>query len=109
MRKPFSAWRAGAPYYVPLLVLGFGAMAYMGTRGQVSLGMAALLPGHYVLYFFRDPPRRITTDPREIVSPADGLVVEVVQLEDTPYYDGPCIRVSIFLSILRTFTNDNAE
>ena len=105
MRKHFSAWRAGALYYVPLLVLGFGAMAYMGTRGQVYLGMAALLPGLYVVYFFRDPQRRITSDLQEIVSPADGVVVEVTELEETPYYDGPCIRISIFLSIFNVHVN----
>ncbi len=105
MTKPFSAWRAGAPYYVPLLVLGLGAMVYMGTRGQVYLGMAALFPGLYALYFFRDPPRRVTTDAREIVSPADGVVVEVARLESTPYYAGPCIRVSIFLSIFNVHVN----
>lgn len=80
-------------------------MAYMGTQGRVYLGMAALLPGLYVLYFFRDPVRRITSDPREIVSPADGLVVEVAQLEETPYYEGPCIRVSIFLNIFNVHVN----
>ena len=105
MRKPFSAWKTGAPYYVPLLVLGLGAMAYMAAQGQVYLGMAALVPGFFVLYFFRDPPRRITTDPREIVSPADGLVVDIARLENTPYYDGRCTRISIFLSIFNVHVN----
>ena len=105
MRKPFSAWRAGAPYYLPLLLLGLGAVAYMSTQGQVYVGMAALLPGFYVVYFFRDPVRRITTDPGEIVSPADGVVVEVTELEETPYYDGPCVRVSIFLNIFDVHVN----
>ncbi len=105
MKTPFSALWAGARYYVPLLFLGLGAMAYMGSQGQVYLGMAALLPGLFVVYFFRDPPRRITSDPREIVSPADGVVVEVTELAETPYYEGPCIRVSIFLSIFNVHVN----
>ena len=77
----------------------------MSTQGQVYVGMAALLPGFYVVYFFRDPVRRITTDPGEIVSPADGVVVEVTELEETPYYDGPCVRVSIFLNIFDVHVN----
>ena len=105
MKKPFSAWRAGAPFYVPALLLGLGAMAYMGAQGQVYLGMAGLLPGLYVVYFFRDPQRRITTDPREIVSPADGVVVEVKRFEETPYYEVPCVRISIFLSIFNVHVN----
>ncbi len=105
MREPFSALRAGAPYYVALLLLGLGAMQFLWGQGQVYLGMAALLPGFFVLYFFRDPVRRITTDSREIVSPADGVVVEVVRLESTPYYEGPCTRISIFLNIFDVHVN----
>ncbi len=105
MKEPFSALRAGAPYYVALLLLGLGAMQYLAAQGQAYLGMVALLPGLYVLYFFRDPPRSITTDNREIVSPADGLVVEVVRLQSTPYYGGPCIRISIFLNIFNVHVN----
>ncbi len=30
---------------------------------------------------------------------ADGTVVDIVELEACPYYEGPCKRVSIFLSV----------
>ena len=107
MRKTFNAWKVGAPYYVPLLVLGFCAMAYAGSLSFVYLypSMLALLPGLFTLNFFRDPPREITSDPSEIVSPADGVVVEVAELEETPHYEGPCKRVSIFLNIFNVHIN----
>ncbi len=80
-------------------------MGYMTAQGHVYVGVLALFPGLFVVYFFRDPVRRITTEPQEIVSPADGVVVEIAELAETPYYDGPCKRVSIFLSIFNVHVN----
>lgn len=52
--------------------------------------------GLFVFYFFRDPDRTIPTDPGNVVSPADGHVVEVV---NEPLGAQPGHRISIFLSI----------
>lgn len=52
--------------------------------------------GLFVFYFFRDPERKIPVDPRAIVSPADGHVVEIV---DEPLEGQRGRRISIFLSI----------
>jgi len=107
VKKPFSAWKVGAPYYLPLLALGFGTIAYAGAQSYFYLypSMIALLPGLFVLNFFRDPERTITTNPAEIVSPADGMIVEVADLEDSPHYDGPCKRISIFLNVFNVHVN----
>lgn len=107
MNKPFNAWKVGAPYYIPLLAIGFAVMAYVGSLGPalIYVGMVAVIPGLFALNFFRDPPRRITKDPAEIVSPADGKVVEIAALSETPYYDGPCKRISIFLDIFNVHVN----
>jgi phosphatidylserine decarboxylase len=53
--------------------------------------------------FFRDPPRRVPTDPSLILSPADGKVVEIA-----PETGGPSPgtkRVSIFLSVFNVHVN----
>jgi phosphatidylserine decarboxylase len=50
----------------------------------------------FIFYFFRDPHRTIPNEPGNVVSPADGHVVEIVEEEQ----DGQVgRRVSIFLSI----------
>ena len=36
----------------------------------------------YTFYFFRDPDRAIPQDPAAIVAPADGVVVEIVEIEE---------------------------
>ena len=33
------------------------------------------------------------------------MVVEVKRFEETPYYDGPCVRISIFLSVFNVHVN----
>lgn len=107
MTVSFSAWKAGAPHYVPALGIAF-LMACLALRGYkpawVGFGLF-LAYGLFSLFFFRDPPRKIVAQPNEIVSPADGKVVGIEDLEATPYYEGPCRRISIFMSILDVHVN----
>lgn len=105
MKPGFSAWKIGMPYYLPLLVIGGGVTAFGWGSGLVWLGVAILLAGLFCLNFFRDPPRAISSDPLDIVSPADGVVVAIESLDDTEHYDGPCQRVSIFLSVFNVHVN----
>lgn len=89
MNEPFNAWMQGVWYYGP--VLGIGVLFLV-----LGLGM---------LLFFRDFPREITAQPNEVVSPADGTVVAIEELNETPHYDGPCLRVSIFMSVFNAHVN----
>ena len=59
----------------------------------------------WLISFFRDPPRRIPETASVIVSPADGKVVEVTQLEHYDFLDGPAVRIGIFLSIFNVHIN----
>ncbi len=97
----FSAWKQGAVYYVTCFVLGAGCW-YLGM--PVIAGLF-LVGGACCLFFFRDPPRRIPGGPNEVVCPADGTVVSIEDLDETPHYEGPCTRVSIFLSMLDVHVN----
>lgn len=105
MTRRFSAWRTGAVYYVPLLALGLVGFLWGLTTAVGPYSALAFVPGLFVLNFFRDPERRIPAEADAIVSPADGLVVAVERLDETPYYDGPCKRVSIFLNIFNVHVN----
>ncbi len=105
MNPKFSSWKVGAPYYAPLFLLSvFAQWALCSTAypyAAAPLWLAAL----FTLNFFRDPPRKITTDPDKIVSPADGLIDGIDDLDDSPYYDGPCKRVAIFLNVFNVHIN----
>lgn len=105
MNRPFSAVREGLPYAVPLMLAGLIGLWLAWGSLWVILPFAILIVGLFVVNFFRDPPRRIPTDAESIVSPADGVVVGVDQLEESQYYDGPCQCIAIFLNIFNVHVN----
>ncbi len=89
MNESFNAWLEGVWYYGPVL----------------CAGVVLVLLGGGMMLFFRDFHREITAGPGEVVSPADGTVVAIEDLEDTPHYEGPCRRVSIFMSVFSAHVN----
>jgi phosphatidylserine decarboxylase len=56
-------------------------------------------------FFFRDPERRIPGDPRALVSPADGTITHVCEVDDADFPRGRALRISIFLSIFNVHVN----
>jgi phosphatidylserine decarboxylase len=69
---------------------------------------AAVLPGLFWLYllvFFRDPPRTVPDDPLAVVSPADGVVTDITDLDAPEFIAEPSVRVGIFLSVIDVHVN----
>jgi phosphatidylserine decarboxylase len=68
----------------------------------------ALFLGAFTLYFFRDPDRAVpdgAADEGIVISPADGKVVVVADVDDQEYHMGPAKQISIFLSPLNVHVN----
>jgi phosphatidylserine decarboxylase len=61
--------------------------------------------GLFVLWFFRDPPRRVPGTAGLIVSPADGLVTHVEEQPDMGFCGRPALKISIYLSIFDVHVN----
>jgi phosphatidylserine decarboxylase len=101
--KPYSAWIEGMRYFTPLILTGLVLMFLGGI--WVMVGGATFVLGVAVLLFFRDPPRHDSTADNDLVAPADGTIVAIEDLTDTPHYDGPTRRVSIFLSLFNVHIN----
>lgn len=59
------------------------------------------------IFFFRDPEREIPQDQNLIISPADGKVVFVKEVEEEVYLNGKATQISIFLSPLNVHVNRN--
>lgn len=84
---------------IPLLLLvlaGTGFQAYYPSEGLKWINLACAVLTLFSLYFFRDP-QRIPPNTNGFLSPADGKVVQIIDLEDTDI--GPAKQISIFLSI----------
>lgn len=104
-RLPFApwGWRELNVYGWPLLAMAIGIAFLPQPWCYLALVPGALLS--LLLYFFRDPMRRIPEEAGAIVSPADGKVVEITQLEHYDFLDGPAVRIGIFLSIFNVHIN----
>ncbi len=61
--------------------------------------------GILIVWFFRDPERKIAQEPGLVVSPADGLVVAIDEIAHDDYIGGPAVMVGIFLSIFNVHIN----
>lgn len=57
------------------------------------------------IYFFRDPERTPPKDSNLIISPADGTVVLVKEIEEETYLKQKATQISIFLSPLNVHVN----
>ncbi|MHB8075277.1 phosphatidylserine decarboxylase family protein [Desulfosporosinus fructosivorans] len=59
----------------------------------------------FILFFFRNPERVIPTDELMLVSPADGVVMDVERVMEDQFLNGESIRVRIFLSVFNVHIN----
>ncbi len=86
-------------------ILGFLAR-YVGGVSGIVIGVLAALPFLFTLYFFRDPTRVVpSVDAYTMLSPADGTVVIIEEIEEPLYIKGRARKVSIFLSPLDVHVN----
>ena len=51
----------------------------------------------FSVYFFREPKRKVSGEANEMLSPADGKVIQIIDLEDPEV--GQAKQISIFLSV----------
>jgi phosphatidylserine decarboxylase len=87
----------GWPLLAATVALAFTPWPYLAAGPAIVLGL--------VVYFFRDPPRRIPQEPGLLVSPCDGTVAEITELEHDPFIGGPAVRIGVFLSIFNVHLN----
>lgn len=86
---------AAALFLAVVMYFGFG----------VAVAVPFVVVACYFTYFFRNPDRTIPTDEHLVVSPADGTVQDVVELEDDDFVKGPCTKIIIFLSVFNVHVN----
>lgn len=101
MRWPFTRYATG-------FLLALLAVLAAATWGLARLGgwwwLAPLPLAAFVLNFFRDPERRADGGEDELVAPADGLVADIVEVDD-PDVGVRCRRIGIFLNVFDVHVN----
>lgn len=76
--------------------------ALLGLQWPALLWLVATL---CICAFFRDPDRVIPSDEGAVVSPADGKVVTCEKIAGSDYYDGECLKISIFMTVFNVHVN----
>lgn len=81
----YFAFRASALFWIPVV-------------------LAAIFWG-WVLWFFRDPCRKIPGDPGLFVSPADGTVTDITPLGPESALGRPGVQIGVFMSVFSVHVN----
>jgi phosphatidylserine decarboxylase len=73
--------------------------------GLWLLAFVLLVLALWVVYFFRDPERTGPRGDSLVISPADGRVVMITEVDEPSYMNSRAIRVSIFMNVFNVHVN----
>ncbi|MFW8565535.1 phosphatidylserine decarboxylase [Orrella sp. 11846] len=91
--------REGWPFLAIAVVVAL-LVTYWSPAVSIIFWILAL----FVLQFFRDPAREGSTDPLAVLSPADGRIVMIAEVDD-PYADRKALKISVFMNVFNVHSN----
>ena len=100
--------REGLLFIAIAAVIAAGAFGFAITRRSWGLWLAAfvlLLLALWVAYFFRDPERTGERGPTLVVSPADGKLIMITEVDEPSFIKGRATRLSIFMNVFNVHVN----
>lgn len=90
--------------WVFIFLFGFLSALFL-LIGVLFIGVPLLFLTLFTIYFFRNPERVLPEGEDLIVSPADGRIIEVSDVQDNVYTGRPAKKVSIFMSVFSVHVN----
>lgn len=99
----FRIRREGGPF-----ILIFGIITLVLFNVAQWMGWIGLILTSWCCYFFRDPDRVTPTDPKLVISPADGViqaVVEALPPGELGMEERPLKRISVFMNVFDCHVN----
>jgi len=94
-----------APQGYPLILAGV-VLIFLGMIGHWPwITVLGLVASGFFAYFFRDPERPIPAEPGVIISPADGKVVLVDEVQEKEFLECTARRVAIFMNVFDVHVN----
>jgi phosphatidylserine decarboxylase len=97
-----------------LSFIGIAAIIAVGSFGVALsrrswplwlLAFALTLIALWVAYFFRDPQRLGERGERLVISPADGKVVSIKEVDEQEFLKEKAVRISIFMNVFNVHVN----
>jgi phosphatidylserine decarboxylase len=100
--------REGLAFIVISALIALGAFGVALSRRSWPLWLLAfalVLIALWVAYFFRDPVRSGERGDRVVISPADGKVVMITEVDEPLYMKSRAVRISIFMNVFNVHVN----
>jgi phosphatidylserine decarboxylase len=103
--------REGYPFIAGAMVLALALYALSFAlppallTGARAVAIVSLVFALFCTWFFRDPERRSAADSRALLSPADGTVIDIREVQEPLYLKTMVKRVSIFMSVFSVHVN----
>ena len=88
-------------FLIPVVILFVAALLVPYWTAAIILGLLAL----FLINFFRDPHRAGSEHHVDVLSPADGTVVQIKDVGDGAVWPGLTRQVSIFMSVFDVHVN----
>ena len=81
-------------------------LSWLGFKIHQAIGWPIFALFLFSFAFFRDPERRVPPGPPGlVVSPADGRVISIGEVNEDSFMGGPCLKISIFMSVFDVHVN----
>jgi len=96
------------PHGLPQLILFGSWLAMLAALLWLVTPWLAIVPGLlflFLLSFFRDPERAVPGGPEVAVAPADGILVDIGEVEEPYFIGGKALRLGIYLSVFNVHVN----
>ena len=100
--------REGFLFIAIAALIALGTFALALNRRSWPLWLAAVLliiVALWVAYFFRDPERTGERGEHLVISPADGKVVQIAEVDEPAFLKEKSIRISIFMNVFNVHVN----
>jgi len=100
--------REGFLFIAIAALIALGTFALALNRRSWPLWLAAVLliiVAIWVAYFFRDPERTGERGERLVISPADGKVVQIAEVDEPAFLKEKAVRISIFMNVFNVHVN----
>lgn len=100
--------REGLSFILIAALVAIGAFGVALSRRSWPLWLLAFLltlVALWVAYFFRDPTRLGERGEQLVISPADGKIVMVTEVDEPLFMKSKAVRISIFMNVFNVHVN----
>jgi phosphatidylserine decarboxylase len=91
----------GFPFIIPAGMVTLIAF----TAGFTWIAVPLLLLTLFVVWFFRNPERKMPENPLQLISPADGRVIGIEEVSSDDHPGRSLLKISIFMNVFNVHVN----